>query len=60
MKYVIDEVSPYWNWVIPTDEIENNPYIIKEGEVTSEKDGVMTTLNNPDPTKKVDNDTTEY
>lgn len=60
MKYVIDEVSPYWNWVIPTDEIENNPYIIKEGEFTSEIDGVMTTLNNPDPTKKVDNDATVY
>ena len=55
MKYDINEVSPYWNWVIPQREIENNPYIIEEGEMPSEKDGVMTTLNNPDPTNKVEN-----
>lgn len=55
MKYDVEEVSPYWNWVIPQREIENNPYIIEEGEVPTEKDGVMTTLNNPDPTNKLTN-----
>jgi len=55
MKYDIEEVSPYWNFVIPTREIENNDYIIKEGEVVTEIDGVKTTLNNPDPTQKVKN-----
>ncbi len=55
MKYDIEEVSPYWNFVIPTREIENNDYIIKEGEVVTEIDGVKTTLNNPDPTEKVKN-----
>lgn len=55
MKYDIEEVSPYWNFVIPTREIENNDYIIKEGDVVTEIDGVKTTLNNPDPTEKVKN-----
>ncbi len=55
MEYDIEEVSPYWNFVIPTREIENNDYIIKEGEVVTEIDGVKTTLNNPDPTQKVTN-----
>ncbi len=55
MKYDINEVSPYWNWVIPQREIENNPYILEEDGVPTEKDGVMTTLNNPDPTNKVQN-----
>ena len=60
MKYDIEEVSPYWNFVIPTREIENNDYIIKEGEVVTEIDGVKTTLNNPDPTEKVKNVTTKF
>ncbi len=55
MKYDIEEVSPYWNFVIPTDEIENNDYIVEEDGVATEIDGVMTTLNNPDPTQKVAN-----
>lgn len=60
MKYDVEEVSPYWNFVIPTSELENNDYIVKEDAVATEIDGVMTTLNNPDPTKKITNVTTEY
>lgn len=60
MKYDVEEVSPYWNYVIPTSEIENNPYIIVEDGVATEVEGVMTTLNNPDPTNKVSNVTTQY
>lgn len=60
MKYDVEEVSPYWNFVIPTSELENNDYIVKEDAVATEVDGVMTTLNNPDPTKKITNVTTEY
>lgn len=60
MKYVIEEASPYWTMVIPTDEIENNDYIIKEGAVVSEIDGVKTTPNNPDPTQSVPNDTRTF
>lgn len=60
MKYDIEEVSPYWNFVIPTSELENNDYIVKEDEVASEIDGVMTTLNNPDPTGKITNVTTQF
>ncbi|MBR6457954.1 MAG: RagB/SusD family nutrient uptake outer membrane protein [Bacteroidales bacterium] len=60
MKYDVKEVSPYWNFVIPTDEIENNEYILVEDAVTSEIDGVTTTLNNPDPTKKIENETTVF
>lgn len=55
MKYDIEEVSPYWNLVIPDSEIENNQYIIVEDAVPTEIDGVKTTPNNPDPTKKVEN-----
>lgn len=60
MQYRIEEVSPYWNFVIPTNEIENNDYIVEEDGVVTEIDGVKTTLNNPDPTNKVTNDTTQY
>lgn len=60
MKYDIEEVSPYWNFVIPTREIENNDYILVEDGVPSQIDGVMTTLNNPDPTQKVSNVTTTF
>jgi hypothetical protein len=60
MKYDVEEVSPYWNWVIPTDELENNDYIIKDDEVVTEIDGVKTTPNNPDPTKKIENVTTTF
>ena len=60
MKYKIEEASPYWTMVIPTDEIENNDYIIKEDGVVTEIDGVKTTPNNPDPTQSVANDTTTY
>ena len=60
MKYDVTEVSPYWNFVIPTDEIENNDYILVEDGQVSEIDGVSTTLNNPDPTKKIENETTEF
>ena len=60
MKYNIEEVSPYWNFVIPNNEIENNDYIVAEDGVATEIDGVKTTLNNPDPTGSVTNDTTQY
>ena len=60
MKYDIEEVSPFWNFLIPTNEIENNDYISDEDGVVTEIDGVMTTLNNPDPTNKVQNVTTQY
>ena len=60
MKYDIEEVSPYWNFVIPTREIENNDYIGREDDQITEIDGVKITLNNPDPTKKVENITTKF
>ena len=60
MKYDIEEVSPYWNFLIPINEIENNDYIDVEDGVVTEIDGVKTTLNNPDPTAKVENVTTQY
>ena len=60
MKYNIEEVSPYWNFVIPNNEIENNDYIVAEDGVATEIDGVKTTLNNPDPTGSITNDTTQY
>ena len=60
MKYDVEEVSPFWNFVIPTSEIENNDYIIKDTEVPTEIDGVMTTMNNPDPTQKITNITTQF
>ena len=60
MKYDIEEVSPYWNFVIPENEIENNDYIVLEDAAVSEIDGVMTTRNNPDPSNKITNDTTQY
>lgn len=60
LKYNIEEVSPYWNFVIPVNEIENNDYIVEADGVVTEIDGVMTTLNNPDPTSSVANDTTQY
>ena len=60
MQYDIKEVSPYWNFVIPIDEIENNDYIVAEGGVVTEIDGVMTTLNNPDPSSSVANVTTQF
>ena len=60
MKYDVEEVSPYWNFVIPNNEIENNDYIVAEGGVVTEIDGVKTTLNNPDPTNKISNVTTQY
>lgn len=58
VAYNMKEVSPYWNFVIPQSEIENNDYIVKEGDVTTEIDGVKTTLNNPDPTNSVKNEVT--
>ncbi len=60
LKYNIEEVSPYWNFVIPISELENNDYIVEYDGVVTEIDGVMTTLNNPDPTSSVSNDTTQY
>lgn len=60
MKYEIEEVSPYWNFLIPQREIENNEYIVAEGETPGDKDGVKQTLNNPDPTNKVANSTKEF
>ena len=59
-KYDIEEVSPYWNFVIPTSEIENNDYIVKEDDVVTEIEGVKTTRNNPDPTDKVKTITTKF
>lgn len=60
LRYDIEEVSPYWNFVIPTSELENNDYIIEEDGVVTEIDGVKTTLNNPDPTTKVENSTAQF
>ena len=60
LKYDINEVSPYWNFVIPTSELENNDYIVEEDGVATEIDGVMTTLNNPDPTSSVANSTAQF
>ena len=59
-KYDIEEVSPYWNFVIPTSEIENNDYIVTEDDVVTEIEGVKTTRNNPDPTDKVKTITTKF
>ena len=60
LKYNYDGASPYWNFLIPESEIENNDYILKEDGVVTEIDGVKTTLNNPDPTSSVENDATQY
>ena len=60
LKYNIEEVSPFWNFVIPEMEYESNDYIVKEDEVPTEIDGVMTTLNNPDPTGKMETDKTQF
>ena len=60
LKYDINEVSPYWNFVIPTSELENNDYIVEEDGVATDIDGVMTTLNNPDPTSSVANSTAQF
>lgn len=57
VKYEIDEVSPYWNFLIPQGEVENNEYIVPEGTSTTEVEGVKQTPNNPDPTNKVENST---
>ena len=57
VKYEIKEASPYWNFLIPQSEIENNDYIVAEGETPVEVEGVMQTVNNPDPTNKVANST---
>lgn len=47
VKYNIEGVSPFWNFTIPQSEIENNEYIIEDGEKPVEIDGVMQTVNNP-------------
>lgn len=60
MKYDVEEVSPYWNFVIPNSELENNDYIIEEDGQVTEIEGVKTTRNNPDPSGKITNDTTKY
>ena len=60
MKYDIEEASPYWTFVIPVNEIENNDYIVEADGVATEIDGVMTTLNNPDPTGTITNVTTQF
>jgi hypothetical protein len=60
LKYNIEEVSPFWNFVIPEMEFEVNDYIVKEDDIATEIDGVMTTLNNPDPTGKVETDKTQF
>lgn len=59
-QYEINEVSPYWNFLIPQREIENNEYIVAEGVTPVEVDGVKQTLNNPDPTNKVQNSTKTF
>lgn len=59
-KYEINEISPYWNFLIPRKEIENNDFIIEEGMTPNEVDGVRQTLNNPNPTNKVPNSTKEF
>ena len=60
MKYDVEEASPYWTLVIPTREVENNVYIIKDDDTVTEIDGVKTTPNNPDPTKKLSPVTTTF
>ena len=60
LKFDIEEVSPIWNFVIPENELENNDYIDKEDGVVTEIDGVKTTLNNPDPTSKVETSTVQF
>ena len=60
LRYDIEEVSPLWNFVIPENELENNDYIEKEDGIVTEIEGVKVTLNNPDPTGKVQNITTEF
>ena len=60
LKYDLEEVSPFWNFVIPESEYENNDYIVKEDDVPTEIDGVMTTLNNPDPTGKAQTSTAQF
>ena len=60
MKYDVEEVSPYWNFVIPTQEVENNEYIVKEDGAVTEIEGVKTTPNNPDPSGKITNVTIKY
>ena len=60
MKYNVEEASPYWTFVIPVNEIENNDYIVEADGVATEIDGVMTTLNNPDPTGTITNVTTQF
>lgn len=56
----IEGASPFWNFVIPTSELDNNEYIINFGETVTEIDGVKTTPNNPDPTNALPQDTTSY
>lgn len=56
-QYVIEEVSPFWNFVIPQAEIDSNDYLIAESEIPVEINGVKQTPNNPDPTGKVSNST---
>lgn len=55
VKYNFYGVSPFWNFTIPQNEIENNDYIVENGEVTVELDGVMQTANNPDTTNSIQN-----
>lgn len=42
-------VSPFWNYMIPVDEIEANELIILVGDSPKEIDGIMQTRNNPSP-----------
>ena len=61
-QYTIEGVSPFWNLVIPQSETERNNLIIPEGRVPNvdPTTGIMQTVNNPDPTNSVKNDTTQY
>ena len=55
----LKKTAPYSSDVTE-NEVENNDYIVVQDGVVTEIDGVMTTLNNPDPTASVTNDTTQY
>lgn len=55
LKYNFEGVSPFWNFTIPNNELENNEYIIEWNENPVEIDGVLQTANNPDPTNSLKN-----
>lgn len=55
LKYNFEGVSPFWNFTIPNNELENNEYIIEHGETPTTVAGLLQTVNNPDPTNSIQN-----